>query len=61
MIIDKELCDICGTCASVCPEAAITIKEFEVVIDEDRCVECNKCLKVCPAQAISETLCTIPY
>ena len=61
MIIDKDVCDICGTCASVCPEAAITIKEYEVVLDDLKCILCNKCLKVCPAQAISEVVCTIPY
>jgi ferredoxin len=54
MKIDKELCDVCGTCAAVCPPAAITIKEFEVVIDDQCCTKCQNCVRVCPAQAISE-------
>ena len=54
MKIDRELCDVCGTCASVCPEVAIIIKEFKVEIDSVKCVDCKKCLRVCPPQAITE-------
>jgi len=54
MMIDKDLCDVCGTCASVCPKVAITIKEFEVEIDSEKCIDCKKCLRVCPPQAIAE-------
>jgi len=54
MKIDKDLCDICGTCASVCEKALITIKEFEVIVDNDRCTQCGKCLLICPTEAIKE-------
>ena len=54
MQIDKNLCDICGTCASVCPKAAITIKEFEVFINDEKCNKCLNCVKVCPVQAIND-------
>ena len=57
MNVDRNLCDVCGTCASVCPKAAITIKEFEAEIDNDKCIKCDNCLKVCPAQAIAEEKC----
>ena len=53
MQINKEICDICGTCSSVCPQSAITVKEFEVLLDNEKCIKCNICTKVCPAQAIS--------
>jgi digeranylgeranylglycerophospholipid reductase len=52
MKIDRELCDVCGTCAAVCPKAAITIREFDVHIDKN-CNNCKKCSAVCPPQAIS--------
>lgn len=54
MRINRELCDICGTCAAVCPEDAIIVKEFVVVIDNSKCTKCLKCLTICPADAIGE-------
>lgn len=52
--VDNLLCDICGTCASVCPAIAITISEFHIKIDPQKCTKCNHCVRVCPAQAISD-------
>ncbi|MCK9330293.1 MAG: 4Fe-4S binding protein [Candidatus Cloacimonetes bacterium] len=54
MKVDKNLCDVCGTCASVCPVGAIIIREFDIVINNEKCIKCNKCIRVCPAQAITE-------
>ena len=54
MIINRELCDICGTCVAVCPSDAIIVSEFFVTINNDKCAECLKCLKVCPIKAIEE-------
>jgi ferredoxin len=54
MNIDRSLCDVCGTCASVCPVSAIRIKEFEVIFLEEICIHCGNCIQVCPIQAISE-------
>ena len=55
MIINKNLCDICGTCVSVCPVDAIIVSEFEVNLDNDKCINCLNCLKVCPIKAIRES------
>ncbi|MBW6515374.1 MAG: 4Fe-4S binding protein [Candidatus Cloacimonetes bacterium] len=52
MFIRKDLCDICGSCVSVCPVDAITIEEFNAEIDQNVCTECGNCLIICPAKAI---------
>jgi len=54
MKVDSNLCDVCGTCAAVCPVAAITISEFKVEIDDEGCINCGKCVLVCPIKAIEE-------
>ncbi len=54
MNINTQLCDVCGTCASVCPVSAIRICEFEVIIDQDKCIRCLNCIKACPIEAIEE-------
>lgn len=54
MIINRNLCDICGSCVAVCPVDAISISEFSVTIHQDQCIQCGNCVQVCPAKAISE-------
>jgi len=53
MKINRELCDICGSCVAVCPVDAISVSEFCVTINQDKCIECGNCQQVCPAKAIS--------
>lgn len=53
MIVEKTRCSGCFACASVCPEACITMTKdnegfFYPVIDETRCINCNLCRKTCP-------------
>ncbi len=54
MKINPYLCDICGTCVSVCPVDAIIVEENRVVINNEKCIRCGKCVIVCPVKAISE-------
>ncbi len=50
-----HLCDQCGECADICPEAAITADERGVyVIDEDVCTGCLLCADACPHGVIVE-------
>jgi len=54
MKINRDLCDVCGSCVAVCPVDAIIVKEFIVEIDNAKCCNCLNCLKVCPIVAIRE-------
>ena len=53
MIINKDLCDVCGTCVAVCPVDAIIVSEVAVQIDNEKCIQCLNCVTVCPIKAIS--------
>ena len=53
--VDKDLCIDCGSCYSLCPVEAITIKgDYEIIFDEDKCIgsSCGLCVDSCPMRAI---------
>lgn len=37
-----------GSCAKVCAQNAITVKNGKASVDESLCIACGKCLKACP-------------
>lgn len=49
-VTEKEKCTLCGTCADVCPTAAISIDE-NVTTVTDLCIRCCACIKSCPEEA----------
>jgi NAD-dependent dihydropyrimidine dehydrogenase PreA subunit len=49
---DKNICCYCGGCTSVCPVAALSLKETYIVCDEKKCIECGLCERICPVGAI---------
>lgn len=49
--LDRESCNNCGHCSSVCKAQCIDVKNREV--DLSRCVACFNCLDVCPADGVS--------
>ncbi len=46
----ETLCTLCGTCASVCPTAAVVVEE-SVMTEPERCILCHACVKNCPTGA----------
>lgn len=58
VVIKNQLCTGCGTCVSICPEAAITMKKnkakslYVPEINAKKCALCGLCLNVCPGQSV---------
>jgi len=49
-VTKEDICTVCGTCASVCPTAAISINE-SVATQIELCIHCCACIKSCPESA----------
>ncbi len=47
---NRDKCTVCGTCASVCPTAAISIDD-KVATSIEHCIRCCACIKSCPNEA----------
>lgn len=49
----QNKCVGCGTCASVCKNGAITMKDGHPEFSRELCRKCHSCEKNCPAHAIA--------
>jgi ferredoxin len=49
-VTKEDTCTVCGTCASVCPTAAISING-SVATKIELCIRCCACVKNCPTGA----------
>jgi len=57
IVVNVNICDLCGTCVAVCPVDCIELTEFDLIIDHEVCIDCGVCVKMCPFAALtSETL-----
>jgi NADPH-dependent glutamate synthase beta subunit-like oxidoreductase/ferredoxin len=64
VMLDPDLCILCGLCVDVCPPNCITIARADTVglgteaqsvllLDEDLCIRCGLCVNRCPPGALS--------
>ena len=52
-IINRDLCNACGLCVSVCTSKAIIIIGDNIaIIETEECNYCAECEAVCPTGAI---------
>ena len=42
-----------GSCAEVCPQKAIVVKDGVAIVNRNRCISCGLCVKTCPRGLIS--------
>ncbi len=49
-VTEEDTCTVCGTCASVCPTAAISING-SVATKIELCIRCCACIKNCPTDS----------
>ncbi|HEX7483219.1 MAG TPA: 4Fe-4S binding protein [Candidatus Bathyarchaeia archaeon] len=52
--INNKKCIRCGGCVSVCPLAALELRD-NVILEEKLCDLCSICEKACPVEAIMVT------
>jgi formate dehydrogenase beta subunit len=64
VMLDPDLCILCGLCVDVCPPDCITIiradqaglgaeSQSALLLDEDLCIRCGLCVNRCPPGALS--------
>ena len=50
---DRDLCVMCGDCAHICPNQAISWEKKEhPVFHPEKCISCLCCVECCPQQAL---------
>ncbi|MDP2156193.1 MAG: nitroreductase family protein [Nitrospirota bacterium] len=50
--IDRELCNGCGLCISVCPAGTISLVDEKAAVTGPETISCGHCEAVCPESAI---------
>jgi formate hydrogenlyase subunit 6/NADH:ubiquinone oxidoreductase subunit I len=54
--VDEEACTACGTCARICPTAALQFEanenRFRLTLSAQQCIACELCARVCTPGAI---------
>ncbi|WP_333849918.1 4Fe-4S binding protein [Leclercia sp.] len=50
--LDQAQCTVCGACARVCGERALSLGEGALTFSSSSCTGCNSCAVVCPVNAV---------
>jgi heterodisulfide reductase subunit A len=50
--VDRDKCNGCRICISICPYDAIELSEGRAVVNEAKCEGCGACTAACPVGAI---------
>lgn len=50
--IDRDLCNGCGLCVTVCPTGTISLIEGKAAVSGGESISCGHCEAVCPQEAI---------
>jgi ferredoxin len=56
LYVDEDACTACGTCARICPTAALQFEQkqnaFRLTVSAQQCIACELCARVCAPGAI---------
>jgi len=50
IVLERDRCTACGTCAAACPVDAVSLADGPVF--DEGCIACYSCLRACPEQAL---------
>ena len=53
--IDRDLCNGCGTCVTVCPTDTISLVDGKATVTGEDSIFCGHCAAICPQKAIRVT------
>lgn len=57
-VIDREKCNACGLCSTICPVEVLTKDDNGIEINNNNafgCIACGQCMMVCPLECIAVT------
>jgi nitroreductase/NAD-dependent dihydropyrimidine dehydrogenase PreA subunit len=52
-VIDRDLCNGCGLCVSICPAQTLSLIDGKAVVTGDHSLQCDHCAAICPTGAIT--------
>ncbi|NQU05314.1 MAG: 4Fe-4S binding protein [Calditrichaeota bacterium] len=54
VLIEHEICDLCGSCVGVCPVDCIELSESRLNVISEDCIKCWLCIPACPLGALEQ-------